>query len=169
MVYALAYSANGRQMVSSSTNGEVKLWDTDDYRCIDEFEAEGGRRYFGVAISSDGSLVAAAGEPEDGITLWSVARRKKIAQLRGHSDSVIWVDFSPDGRRLASSGKDQKVILWDLETETELITFREHRGWVWNVRFSPGGKTLASCSSSGQVCLRRAAGLPETTQTESKD
>jgi WD40 repeat protein len=158
MVLGLDFSADGRFLVSASTKGQVKLWSTEDYHCVATFDCEGGHDHYGVAISADGELVAVGGPPQTGVTIWSLRKRKQIAQLRGHTDSVLWVDFSPDGRRLASAGKDQMVKLWDLESQNELMTFREHDEWVWRVRFSPDGRTLASCSSSGQLCLRRAIG-----------
>jgi WD40 repeat protein len=53
------------------------------------------------------------------------------------------VTFSPDGKTIASGGKDHMVRLWDIENE-KCLGILPGTDWVWSVAFSPDGKTLAS-------------------------
>jgi WD40 repeat protein/DNA-binding SARP family transcriptional activator len=85
------------------------------------------------------------------------------AVLKGHSNSVQDVAFSPDGR-LALSGSCGKLdpngicvqgelILWDLEAGAELRRFEGHTHWVNGVAFSPDGKTALSGSGDATLIL----------------
>jgi WD40 repeat protein len=66
--------------------------------------------------------------------------------LRGHSDYVGDVAFSPDGKRLATSSGDHTAKVWDTESGKELLTLRGHSETVSGVAFSPDGKRLATSS-----------------------
>jgi WD40 repeat protein len=74
--------------------------------------------------------------------------------LKGHSDFVLSVAFSPNGQLLASGGKDGFVILWDVEQGSLLRKLRDgHTELVASVAFSPDGTRLASSSADGTLCL----------------
>jgi len=45
-------------------------------------------------------------------------------ELRGHSNSVEMVSFSPDGGRLYSASKDETIREWDVATSAWLRTLR---------------------------------------------
>jgi ribosome assembly protein 4 len=64
--------------------------------------------------------------------------------LEGHSEAILSVAFSPDGKHLASGSGDTTVRIWDLMTETPLYTCKGHKHWVLFVSFSPDCKRLAS-------------------------
>src|SRR4029453_12327444 len=73
--------------------------------------------------------------------------------LPGHMGSVMAVAFSPDGKTLASSSRDQTVKLWDVVTGTLQQTLAGHADDVYAVEFSGDGKLLASGSGDTTIKL----------------
>ncbi|MBD2504952.1 WD40 repeat domain-containing protein [Anabaena azotica FACHB-119] len=85
---------------------------------------------------------------------------REINRLEGHSESVISVVFSPDGKTLASASRDQTIKLWNRQTGKLISTLPSeryakegHSDRVWSVVFSPDGKTLASASGDKTIKL----------------
>ncbi len=72
---------------------------------------------------------------------------ENIKTLKGHTDTVRSVKFSPDGKILASGSYDNNIILWDVATRKEQIkTLKSHKNSVHSVCFSKTGRILASGS-----------------------
>ena len=66
--------------------------------------------------------------------------------LRGHTNYVSSVTFSPDGKTLASGSYDKTIRLWNLDTEEHTVTLTGHTDRITSVTFSPNGNILASGS-----------------------
>ncbi|MBO5963509.1 MAG: PD40 domain-containing protein, partial [Bacteroidales bacterium] len=76
---------------------------------------------------------------------------EKLQTLKGHYKKVYSVNWSPDGRYLASGSKDKNVIIWDAKSGEELQTLKGHYKRVNSVRWSPDGRYLASGSKDGII------------------
>jgi WD40 repeat protein len=65
----------------------------------------------------DGELAASASSDQT-VRLLDSATGAAQRTLKGHSDEVWGVAFSPDGRLVASASFDRTVRLWDSATDT---------------------------------------------------
>jgi WD40 repeat protein len=74
-----------------------------------------------------------------------------VLTLKGHTEAVLDLDLSSDGRYLASAGKDDTVRVWDTETMEELGIIEGHPDDVFSVSFAPDTSFLATGCLDGAV------------------
>jgi WD40 repeat protein len=91
------------------------------------------------------------------VKVWDVLSGEELLSFEDRTAMFERVVFSPDARRLATSGWDGTVKLWDVATGREVLTLRGHSDRVWGLNFSPSGDALASASADGKVLLWEAA------------
>ncbi|MGD9853849.1 MAG: WD40 repeat domain-containing serine/threonine protein kinase [Planctomycetaceae bacterium] len=154
--FAVAFSPDGRSLVTGRPNGSVQVWDA---RTGEEVGTLGAheRAIRGVVFSPDGRRLASASA--DGLVkLWDATRLDEPQEpLRTLSARVhgpcLNVAFTSDGRRLATGGEENTVKIWDVETGDELQTLRGHNGDIYTVAFSPdpGGRWVASAGEDSTV------------------
>ncbi|MCY3552590.1 MAG: T9SS type A sorting domain-containing protein [Candidatus Poribacteria bacterium] len=100
--------------------------------------------------------------------LWVVAAQAEniYTILNGHTDAVLSVAFSPDGKTIAASDGDYPnyynhfIRMWNVATLTEINTLSrwgDRSFGLTRVSFSPGGKTIVSMCGQQVICLRDAA------------
>ena len=165
-VLAVAFSPDGRWLVSGTTEGEIRMWDVATGEALTVFseltepmEQEHLRHISAVAFSPDRALLA-AGTPTQ-LHLWDVHTGHKIFSVstvheRGwviHRDYPRPLVFSPDGVILVS-GHDSGIIqLWDVKTGDSIAALDGHTQQVETLKFSPDGETLVSTAQDGTIFL----------------
>jgi WD40 repeat protein len=79
--------------------------------------------------------------------VWEAATGKEVAVLRGHTDELRHVAFSPDGRRVLTAGMDPVPRVWDPATGKEILALKGHEASVAVALFSPDGRHILTGSS----------------------
>ncbi len=102
----------------------------------------------GADWSSVRNLIAAG--DGNAVEVWDASNWQLRSTLKGHSQRVNSVSWSPDGKRLASGGDDGTVKIWDI-TSGQNIASVDLVGIINNVAWSPDGKYLAIASADHNV------------------
>ena len=76
------------------------------------------------------------------------------ATIEGHLEAITVLQFSPNGKFLASGSGDTTLRFWDLSTQTPFKEYgKAHRHWILCLSWAPNGKILASACKQGLIGL----------------
>jgi WD40 repeat protein len=155
MVRSVAFSPDGRTLVSGSFGGTVQLWDVRGLSAKPLGPSQQGdseRPVTGLAFNPGGNtFVSGSG---DWVRLWGVDGVVIGAPAPRANGGGSNIALSRDGRLLAS-GSGKSVTLWatGLNGFVRRGSLRGSSGYVWSVAFSPDGKWLASGNDDQTVQL----------------
>ena len=165
-VVSVAYSPDGRRMVSGSGDNSLRIWDSASGRSI-------GKPLLGhtgiitcVAFSPDGRRIASASSDKT-VRIWDAFTGKPLSKpLRGHWSAVNSLAFSPNGRLVVSASADRTLRFWNALTGKPVgAPLRGGKQSVKSVAFSPDGRRLVSGSIDNNLLLwdvarRKVIGKP---------
>ena len=162
-ITVVAFAPDSRTLVTGSQDGTIRCWDavTGQARWVIPARSEIlAPTVLCVRFSPDGKRLATAVNHDATIRLWDAATGLELPCLRGLSDFVVSVDFSPDGACLAAGDSRGSLTLWELESCRAQSSWQAHDGWIRSVAFSADGRTLAS-AGEGAVKLWEISGGAE--------
>ncbi|KAI9772504.1 MAG: hypothetical protein M1840_000709 [Geoglossum simile] len=168
LVNTVVFSPDGQLLASASADNIIRLWDTKTGAPIATFKGHSGS-VTAVAFSLDGRLLASAsdgsavrlwrskrvapGSSDSTVRLWDLKAGAPRGILKGHSNPINDIAFSPDSQLLASASSDSTIRLWDSKTGAPRGTLEGHFLQVNAVAFSLDGHLLASASCDCTVRL----------------
>lgn len=181
-VWSVAFHPQSNLVVSGGDDHGIKIWELQRGKCIKTLQGNSNAIY-AIAYSNQQNLLA-SGHEDQTIKLWNVnINSPQLVEpdlqpfqiLRGHSDRILSITFSPNGKILASGSADRTIKLWHphshIHTGKPIKTLQGHRSWVWGIAISPDSKFLASASYDHTVkvwdlesgeCLQTLQGHPSS-------
>ncbi len=141
---AAGFSADGRVMVASAGENGFGVWDVATRQLLKGFNPELAD---GATISPDGSRLFTfadfANVPNGAI--WDVDSGKKLREFE-QPIGILDGNFSPDGRTILATGRDNVARLWSVDTGELVREFRGHTNIMWRGAFSPDGQYVFTTS-----------------------
>lgn len=134
-VTCLAFSSDGKQLASASTDTTVRCWDTETGKHLKILQ-EHASRVNTIAFSPDQTKIASASgearsssteKPDNTIRIWDATTGQLLKTLIGHTSAVNSLAFSNDSINLVSasgtiaplrskSNSDNTIRLWNVQT-----------------------------------------------------
>jgi WD40 repeat protein len=150
-VYSLAFTSDGKTLVTGSEDGGVRFWDWRNKEQIKEdLHTHNSQAVYAVAVSRNGSYLA-TGDSNGLVQLWNLSgytRRTK----NNFPGGVSSLAFSRKGNILAVGTHNDELYLWDVNTK-ERDRLGKHESSVESLAFSPDGSQVASCGLDKYVRL----------------
>jgi WD40 repeat protein len=154
-IHAVAYSPDGKTILTGSRDRTARRWDVGTGQPLGE-PLRHDAPVLAVAYGPDGRVLLTASE--DGTArLWDAATGRALGEPLRHDGPVRAVAFRPDGGAVLTGSEDGTARLWDAATGRPLGEPLRHEGPVRAVAFGPDGSTAATGSLDGSARLWDAA------------
>ena len=148
-VQCVAFSLDGKQIISSGFDSTLKLWDIATGKETLTLTGHTGP-VSSVAISPDGTQLVSASH-DTTVKVWNMVTGQETLTLKGHTDDVNSVSFAPDGRRIVTGSDDGTVKVWELTSEQKPPSFKVLKGHVNSVSFSSDGRRVTCGCTDGTI------------------
>ena len=144
----LVFSIDSRRVFIAGSHGAVEVWDVPQLRLVSDLTNAPN-----VSHLMNDVLIGRDDERPNTVTLYNVLDGRLLAELAGHTKSIVYLDTSWDGRYLATPSADGTVRVWELPEGKLRYTLMAKTVGNNIVQFSPDGRTLATAGDDGSVTL----------------
>lgn len=130
----VAYSPDGRRIISVNAEGTLQLWDADTLRPIGAPETRNkGQTNYSVAFDPTDPNHFVSGNPDGTLTSWRIDPSGLVDTPFGSDRDTRYVNsvaFSRDGRWIVSAGGSHTPTLWNAHTLAPIATLTDNTGYL---------------------------------------
>ena len=151
-VNSIAFSPDGRRLVSASDDYTFKLWDVQGKRHLSTLRHITDRarsQIKAITFSPDGQKIVTAGWH---VKIWDIHTLREVMTIR-HSAWVLAIAFSLDGQFLAMGDESGQINIKNPKTYQDVAQFSGDPDFISVLRFSPDNQILASGGYKGSITL----------------
>lgn len=166
-IWKVRYSPDGKWLASSSFDHDIRLWDASTGRMVRILKGH-RQAVVGLAFSPDGALLASSSD-DSTVRIWRASDGAPLRTIEAGNHTYD-VAFSPDGTRLATSGRARGAIgtfiygavggwkpgdvvhLWRVSDGALLAAAKQPDDAMY-VAYAPTGDRLATASEDGSVTV----------------
>lgn len=151
-IHAMALSSDGVWLATEENDSTGTIWNLRDGTKKTVPDLTGP--VAALAMSPDNKLVATEATEKGGEAgatprIWDVKTGNMLVQLKGHTQAVSAITFSPKGDLLATASWDNTARLWDVKTGREIAVLAGHTDPLTSVAFNTTGELLVTGSFDG--------------------
>ena len=161
-IKSLAFDPRGDFLAATDDNGTVFTW---VLRPQSDDEEQGDVKFYAteaptatgdspllnvVAWRPDGQILAVPGR-ENNVTFFERSSFKTIEwELKGHTDAISLIRWSPNGKYLVTASADKTVMVWDVKKKLAIAKMTDAPELVCGASFSSSENTLALITGNGE-------------------
>jgi WD40 repeat protein len=149
-IHGLAFSPNGKRLVSVGYDQTAIVWDAEHGKAL--FTTHGASskdRAVTASFSGDDKQIWYAG-PQQMVVCWDAGTGKELQTLHRPPGKTAALAFSPDHRKLAVGGLDGSLMVWDVESKLP-TALAGHDSPIQAIAFGPLEKLLVTGDREGWV------------------
>ncbi|CAE6403283.1 unnamed protein product [Rhizoctonia solani] len=155
-ITSVKFSPDDKRIISSSADKSIRFWDSQSGSVLMLLEGH-TNPVTSVAFSPDGTRVVSTISSHNISILDARTQCADSRRLAGHTDFVVFADFSSNGT-IISGSCDGVIQVWDAQTGTQLLHLDgNHKSDVSSLALSPNGDMIASGSCDRTIHVRNAS------------
>lgn len=165
-VSAMALSKDGKFIATGGSRGTITVRDTVRFEVVGTMSTKA--RVNALAFLADGVRLISGGDDKQAV-LWAIHSGKRIREFKGHTDDILSLIISPDGRQMVTTARDLSVRLWSVLDGEEQALYLLDGQRPNSVSYLDGGRSLVVAMNEKEVWGRILPRIVSKVEMEIKD
>lgn len=152
-VSQLAYTPDGRYLISASSDKIIRLWDTQDFNQVYDLCSHYSSSPISIAISPDGRYLASTSPRTRMIDIWDLETRDIVKTFNFNKRvHVSTICYSPDGKRMAAAAGGN-IVVFDVLSEQIIKEFKVSELSLTSLAYMLDGTVLIAGDMKNNMTL----------------